>query len=323
MISLSSPLVRPAHFLGLELVFAAAVAITLAHAIGRARAGERHALFPWLVAFFYGVWMELIAFNFLDNYQHATFTLQLYHGKLPFYVVCLYPVFHYAGLKLIERWRLGFAAEALLAGFAICLIDIPFDVAGVRAGWWRWSDADPTLAVRWLGVPVTSYYWYCIFGAVYAALCRALRGFVSRRALWVQFALAPLIAAGVIVGGTLAFLPFHGLRALHVPEGLVVAAHLAACAVLAAYVLVRAARVGGRANGSAIDTAAASGTARALAAIPLALAAYQLSVLIALAARGPLDRAPAALATAAAAALALALLTWPVLRRQRAAVPSA
>src|SRR5262249_13918558 len=126
---------------------------------------------------------------------------------------------------------LGARREALLAGFAMCLIDVPFDIAGVPAGWWRWSSNDPVLAARWLGVPVTSFYWYLIFGAVYALIVRALGPLVERSAIWL--ASAPLAAVGVIGLGVIAFLPFHGLRALGVPAEAIVAAHLAVCSALA------------------------------------------------------------------------------------------
>jgi len=109
---------------------------------------------------------------------------------------------------------------------------VPFDIVGVDAGWWTWSTTDKNLAVRWLGVPVTSYYWYLMFGAVYALLSRGLRRLVEKRSLGLKLALAPLVGAGVIVGGTLSFLPFHGLKALGVRDDLIVAGHLAGCALL-------------------------------------------------------------------------------------------
>jgi len=226
----------PLHFVGLELVFVVAAVLTARHAFTSGRVAR----YQWLSVFFYGVFMELIAFNFLDNYQHGQFTVQLYHRKLPFYVMCVYPVFMYTGLKVVERWRLPVVVEALLAGFAMCLIDVPFDIAGIDARWWVWSDGDPKLAVRWLGVPVTSYYWYLTFGAVLALLSRALRGVIERRGLAVQLVLSVVTGAGIIVGGTLAFLPFHGLHALGLRQDAIVAGHLAGCALLALGVSRRA-----------------------------------------------------------------------------------
>lgn len=233
LIAFSSPLSRPWHFTALELFVLVSTVLVFVHALTRYRAGDRRHLFQWIAITSYGVQMELIAFNFLENYEHAQFTVQLYGGQLPLYVTGLYGTFLYAGIKLAERLDLHPVLEALLAGLAICLIDVPFDIAGVAVGWWTWLDTDPNLAFRWLGVPVTSYYWYLAFGAVAALLCRALWPRLQKR----SFALATVVAliAGffVIVFGVFAFLPFHAAAALGASHGAIVAVHLSACAVLA------------------------------------------------------------------------------------------
>jgi hypothetical protein len=240
-IAFANPLARPLHQLGLELVVFACFALTLQHALQQRRRGDRYPLFQWLVILAYGITLELIAFAFYQNYEHAQFTVQLYHQKLPLYIPAVYVTFHYVGLKLVERLGAGLVAEALLCGFTICLLDLPFDITGVASGWWSWSAHDPRLAIRWLGVPVTSYYWYLTFGALFAGLCRLLRPRVEPRSLPVQLLLAPLVGVAIIGLGTLAFLPFHALTALGVPDGAIVAAHLACCAGLLAVLRARAA----------------------------------------------------------------------------------
>jgi len=227
VIAFKSPLAQPWHQLALEIVMLVCFALTLRHAMSGWKTGRRYLMFDWLVALSYGIAMELIAFTWLDNYTHAQFTVQLYHHKLPLYVTALYVIFHYTGLRLAERQRAGLVEEALLAGLFICLIDVPFDLTGIAAGWWTWSDKDPNLAARWAGVPVTSFYWYLTFGAIMSALCRLLRAKKTR--LW----LAPPIGLAVIPLGAIAFLPFHGLRWLGVPAGVIVAVHAGACVLLA------------------------------------------------------------------------------------------
>jgi hypothetical protein len=240
-VAVTSPFARPLHFLGLEIVVAVCFALTLLHVVRAYRRGDRYPAFQWLVILAYGVLMELIAFTFYQNYEHATFTVQLYRGQLPLYIPLVYIVFHYTGLKAVERLHLGAAAVARLVGVAIALLDVPFDVVGVAAGWWSWSSHDPNLAHRWLGVPVTSYYWYLAFGAVLALLSRALRRRVARRPLAAYVALAPLVALAIVALGIVAFIPFHVLVALGAGPGVIVAAHLAACTALA--VVVRPTRV--------------------------------------------------------------------------------
>lgn len=291
-LALNSPLAQPGYFAGLEVVFLLCAGLTLRHAVGRARAGDRFALFQWLAVWAYGVLMELVAFTFLDNYAHAQFTVQLYHRKLPLYIMCVYPVFLYTGLKLVERWRLRALPEALLVGFAICLLDVPFDFVGVRAGWWVWGTKDPNLAVRWLGVPVTSFEWYLLFGAVWALLSRALRPRLASRSVAVWLVAAPLVGAAIIVLGSAAFIPFHLLKAAGLRDDVIVAAHLVGCVTLLVATRPRAI---GPAPG-------------ALAAIPLVLVTWHAVVLAVL----PSTVVPARAVTyglVAAAALALAHLT--------------
>ncbi|SRR5579883_2301339 len=299
----SNPFDEPLHFLGLEIVIVACFTISLSHAVREHLLGARHSLFQWLVAFSYGIAMELIALNFLDNYQHGRFTVMLHHGKLPLYVVLLYPVFLYTGLKVIERWRSSWLPEALLVGFAICLIDVPFDVAGPDAHWWRWSALDKNLAVRWLGVPVTSYYWYLLFGAAYCALCRGAKGWLGRRSTIVCFSMAPLFGVAVIVVGTLLFLPFHALKALGVPDGTVVGSHLALCALLAIY----------------LRPSQPLQQRTTLLFVPIAMGLYHSALILRWAINGTIGQGTAKLSMSVVAVAASALLAFPIARRRSAA----
>jgi hypothetical protein len=119
-------------------------------------------------------------------------------------------------------------------GLCLVLLDVPYDTFGPGAGWWQWSASDPNMKTRWLGVPVTSYEWYLVFGAMYAGLLRALKPKLAR---WTTapgyILLPPLVGAGVIVLGVAGFIPFHLLKAAGAPEGAIVAAHLAAVGVIA------------------------------------------------------------------------------------------
>jgi hypothetical protein len=293
LFALSNPLAHPLHFFGLELVVFTCFALTLRHAIGLYRKGDRYPLFQWLAIFAYGVLIELLAFNYLQNYNHGQFTIQLYHRELPLYVTAIYVVFHYTGLKLIERLQLAALPEALLVGFMICLLDVPFDITGVDAAWWSWSTTDKNLEVKWLGVPITSYYWYLIFGAVFALLSRGLRRAIAPRSLAVYFLCAPLVGAAIIVLGSVAFLPFHGLKALGVPDGAVVGAHVVACALLALLVL----------RGPPVPAE------RPFLFIAGALYAWHVTLLVSLIARGDVTHALAKLAVISVAGVGTLLLT--------------
>ena len=293
LFALSSPLAHPLHFFGLELVVFTCFALTLRHAIGRYRQGDRYPLFQWLAIFSYGILIELLAFNYLQNYNHGQFTIQLYHRELPLYVTALYVVFHYTGLKLIERLQLAALPEALLVGFMICLLDVPFDITGVDATWWSWSTTDKNLEVKWLGVPITSYYWYLIFGAVFALLSRGLKRAIAPRSLPVYFLCAPLVGAAIIILGSLAFLPFHGLKALGIPDGAIVGAHVVVCIIVA--ILVR--------RGQSVPAE------RPFLFITAALYVWHIALEVSLIARGDVSQSLAKLVVIAVAAVATLGLT--------------
>jgi hypothetical protein len=211
----------------LEIVTLLWAAATLAHAL---RARDRLPLFTWASIFAYGLIIELVSYNFIHSFGHAQFSVMLYREQLPLYVTLVYPVLLYTGIAAARRLRLGWAAEAVAAGLFIVAIDAPYDTLGAAIGWWHWSDTDPNMAVRWLGVPVTSYYWHLSFGA---ALCALTRLAGPRRLI----AAIP-IGAATIVCGFVEFVPFHVLKAVGVGDGTIVAAALA----LAAVVTLRALR---------------------------------------------------------------------------------
>ncbi|MFT5685182.1 MAG: hypothetical protein ACI8RZ_006131 [Myxococcota bacterium] len=232
MITLTSPTALPWHFFALEWLIIGCFLMTAVHAFGRYRAGDRYPAFQWLVIVAYGLSMELIAFHYWQNYAHSTFSVQLYNGLLPLYISALYPVFYYVGLKTVDHHNLPWWKEALIAGLAICLLDIPFDTIGVSAGWWVWG-APAEVAVqeihleavktRWLGVPVTSYLWYLVFGGILTAVLRGVRGFIERRSLTVYLLAAPPTALLIIVLGVLAFQPlFWGPRAVGISDDVIV-----------------------------------------------------------------------------------------------------
>lgn len=232
LISLTSPLSLPWHFFALEWLIIGCFLMTAAHALGQYRRGDRYPVFQWLVIVAYGLSMEMIAFHYWQNYAHATFSVQLYDGLLPLYISALYPVFYYVGLKTVDHHGLPWWREAVIGGLAICLLDIPFDTIGVSAGWWVWG-APAEAAVqeihleavktRWLGVPVTSYLWYLVFGGILTAVLRGARRFIAARSLAIYVLAALPTALLIIVLGVLAFQPlFWGPRAVGIPDDVIV-----------------------------------------------------------------------------------------------------
>lgn len=202
------------HQVAIEVVVYVCFAATVAHAARQYRQGHSFDAFLWVVLFVYGVSMELVSFNFIQNYAHNTFSVQLYHGNLPVYITTIYMVFHYTGIQIVRRLNLPPLREALLAGLAIMLMDVPYDTLGPDAGWWIWIDSTEivphprlaeAVATQWLDAPVTSYYWYMIYGSLLAIFSRFAH---PRLASWppaAQWAVAPVVSAAAMVAGALAF----------------------------------------------------------------------------------------------------------------------
>jgi hypothetical protein len=228
-VTLRSPLAGPPSFLVLELVVLATGILGLAHARRALHAGDAGPLFTWLTIFVYGLAMELLSYRFVDNFTHGQFTVMFYHRKLPLYITTVYPALLYTAIATARRLRPSRRAEPFVAGLLIVAMDVPFDILGPVTGWWSWSDHDPNLAFRWLGVPVTSYYWHFAFGGILAALTRAATPVVRSEA---RFVLVLPVAALTIVLGVVSFVPFHALKALGVADGTIVAGLLAIGAVV-------------------------------------------------------------------------------------------
>jgi hypothetical protein len=211
-VTVHAPWTRPLGHLALEVVVLSACAATLLHALRARRHGDPTPLVSWATIFVYGLAMEILSYNFVKNFSHAQFTVMFYDRQLPLYVTAVYPTLLYTGIATARRFRLPWWTSAVFAGVLIVALDFPFDLLGPVVGWWSWSDTDPNIAVRWQGVPVTSYYWHLCFGGVLAAL-------TSRaRRLW----LAGPLALATIAGGLLCFVPFHALSAVGVPHGTIV-----------------------------------------------------------------------------------------------------
>jgi len=307
-VTLYDPLTRPASVLGLELLAIAIAGLTLWHAVRSHRRGDRAALLTWVTILVYGVTIEIIVYNAVDNFAHAQFTVMFYDRLLPLYVTAIYPVLLYTGIATARRLGLPPLVEAFAAGALIVAMDAPFDVVGPVAGWWVWYDTDPNIAYRWLGVPVTSYYWHLTFGGTLAAVT-AWTAARSARPGGPRLWLALPSAVATMVIGFLCFVPLHLLAAVGVSHGVTVATALVGCAAAA----IVARKKGG----------ATRGVDRALLLIWLAFYGYHAVVAAALAnasiAGWPVRFAFVGVVAVAAAVVALPPRPWGPWARARAA----
>lgn len=228
IVAFTDPTQMAWHFLVLEFTVLVWAGLTLRHALRADRRGDRAALLTWVTIITYGVAMEVVSYTLVDNFAHGQFTVMFLGRKLPLYITAVYPVLLYTGITAARSLRLRPGAEAITAGAFIVALDVPYDLTGPRAGWWRWFDTDPNIAYRWAGVPVTSFYWHLAFGGVLAALT----AFAARRRRPPLWWALPLAGATIVLG-VLAFTPFHGLAALGVSHGVIVGGSLAGAALVA------------------------------------------------------------------------------------------
>lgn len=59
------------------------------------------------------------------------------------------------------------------------LIDIPYDIVGVKQLFWTWHDTDPNIYDRHYSVPWTSYYFHAAFAAGFMIMFRGTRALIG------------------------------------------------------------------------------------------------------------------------------------------------
>lgn len=74
-------------------------------------------------------------------------------------------------------------AEHLAVGLLTVLIDIPYDIIGIKYVHWVWHDTDPNIAERHYWVPWNSYYFHACFSASFQFFYHTTRKVLDRRDL--------------------------------------------------------------------------------------------------------------------------------------------
>ena len=71
--------------------------------------------------------------------------------------------------------------EHLAVGLLIVLIDLPYDIIGVKFLYWTWHDTDPNIADRHYWVPWNSYYCHLTFGFSFSLIFHKTRSLIDKR----------------------------------------------------------------------------------------------------------------------------------------------
>jgi len=231
LVTIYDPSSISANFHSLELVVLLGFVLTLRHALRERRIGRPSGLLLWLTALLYGVWMEVLSYNTVDNFSHAQFTVMFYGKLLPLYVILFYPTLIYVTVTAARKLKTGAVATFFTAGLLAMMIDVPFDIMGPDCGWWVWheggSDPGNFVAYRWLGVPVSSYCWHVLFDGsnasvterIGARLSARLAGRGLLRSLATLVPTAAVLGVAALIMGIIVMMPYHLFRGIGLTDG--------------------------------------------------------------------------------------------------------
>ena len=64
---------------------------------------------------------------------------------------------HYTTNMAASRLKLSLWSEPFAVALGDLLLDIPFDILGIKLLWWTWHDTDPNIFDRSYNVPLTRW----------------------------------------------------------------------------------------------------------------------------------------------------------------------
>jgi hypothetical protein len=74
----------------------------------------------------------------------------------PLHIILLYPGFIYTATVAVDRLNLKENIQPFAAALLVLLIDIPYDIMGIKLLWWTWHDTDSNIYDRHYWVSRTS-----------------------------------------------------------------------------------------------------------------------------------------------------------------------
>ncbi|KAK0051004.1 hypothetical protein Bpfe_019524 [Biomphalaria pfeifferi] len=211
-------------YLYCELIFYLLGFITFCHAM---RNGGRYR-WLWFAAVAHGLTVESLSYFVpdIDNFWHAQSMVMLLGQRLPLHIIILYPVFLYVAVVAVSHMNLRWWAEPCAVGLTALLMDIPFDIMGVKNLWWTWHDDDPNIYDRHYDVPWTSYYFHASFAAAFTLIFFGVRRFFCKtvskfqsQGFFCEFTVVIITGLFSMPLGILQFIPvyhpLHDLYGLH------------------------------------------------------------------------------------------------------------
>ncbi|XP_064603375.1 uncharacterized protein LOC135468849 [Liolophura sinensis] len=200
-------------FLACELVFFTMAGLTLIHAL---RHGGR-LKYLWLSTILHGLTVESVSYFVpdIDNFWHAQSMMMFLGRRLPLHIILFYPAFLYTASVSVSKLRLRWWAEPFAVGLAVVLLDVPFDIMGIKLLWWTWHDTDPNIYDRHYWVPWTSYYFHATFAAGFTIVFHGSHFLFTKAGRFQSAGCVKELVCSVLTGvlsmpmGVLEFLPLY------------------------------------------------------------------------------------------------------------------
>ncbi|XP_052783470.1 uncharacterized protein LOC128222985 [Mya arenaria] len=155
-------------FLTMELCCFACTFLTFLHA---QRVGGRFK-YLWVGVILHGLFVEMVSYWMpdIDSFWHAQGIFTFLGKRLPLYIVCIYAVFIYTASVVVAHSGMKWWALPPAVGLTVVMLDLPYDILGIKNLFWTWHDTDPNIYDRHYWVPWTSYYFHATFACGFTAV---------------------------------------------------------------------------------------------------------------------------------------------------------
>jgi hypothetical protein len=135
----------------------------------------------WWTTILHGLMTELVSYWYedVDNFWHAQSTFMWFGLREPLHIIFLYPGYIYPVCVAVSKLNIQEWARPFASGLGEVLIDIPYDIMGIKLLWWTWHDTDTNIIDRTYMVPWTSYFFHTCFGFTFVFLQQHLHRYVT------------------------------------------------------------------------------------------------------------------------------------------------
>lgn len=117
-------------------------------------------------------------------FAHNVFTVDFLWGRLPLYIIAIYPLMATLAFELVRMFgvfrKYGILVGAVCVGFVHHAFYEIFDQLGPQLRWWEWSTTNPVNQPMFDSVPLPSVVVFAALWPMSLALC--VQFFVGRYA---------------------------------------------------------------------------------------------------------------------------------------------